>query len=176
MSLFICSNCGCIENTKTIRTLDKSTRSFKYLSKDGYPCMGIAAMSGCGLGNDIDVSIIRPDKPIKKANEVMMLCCECNTGLHHNLFPKEQANDLEKEIASYSKYNMITPYDHKGIRLIACSKEEARNGYKIIKNTDYPKYDKKVELFKNLDINKSLLLNTYSMLRLNPNNIMNKKK
>lgn len=91
MSLFICMECGCIENTNCV--------SRNINTNPEYPNLYRMQMEGYDLGKG-------------EREEIRFLCSECNTGQWHNEFPKEQATEVEKEIASYSECNMITPYDH----------------------------------------------------------------
>jgi len=91
MSLFICMECGCIENTALVsENIDVNS---------DYPNLHRMQMDGYDL-----------DKEEK--GEVRYLCSYCNTGVWHGEFPREQATDKEKEIASFSERNMVTPCDH----------------------------------------------------------------
>lgn len=169
MSLFICSVCGHVENTATVRVLDKNAPigTIAYIHQEGYPCMGISTMCGVDTGvGPVDVSKVRPDKPIKEPNEILLLCCMCNTGVHHDRFPRRLPTDEEKEVASYSKYSMITPYDHD-VRLV--QKEDG--GYKIMKNEDYKKPEE-IRIGnpkKKMNTAMMFALGTATQLGLNPN-------
>ena len=103
MSLFVCDNCGYVENSNLVAV---------GLGKDNeYPNMTLNDM--CGEGTE-EVSITKLDNisgDIKEPEMVLMLCCECNTGTHHDEFTKEYADEAILEIASNSKYNYITPND-----------------------------------------------------------------
>jgi len=91
MSLFICMECGCIENTNLVsKNIDTNPE---------YPNLHRIQMDGFNF-----------DTP--EIGEVKYLCSECNTGIWHGEFEKREADDIEKEIASYSKSNMTTPADH----------------------------------------------------------------
>ena len=91
MSLFICMECGCIENTALV--------SENINVNPDYPNLHRMQMDGYDL-----------DKEEK--GEVRYLCSYCNTGIWHGEFPRKQATDKQKEIASFSECNMVTPYDH----------------------------------------------------------------
>ena len=105
MSIFICSRCGCIENTATCGPNYNHYDMFK-------PNISLMAMQG--HGDDIYINYIPGGEPtlFKPKDKIMMLCSECNTGYWHGQFNKVYPNDREKEIAKLSKYNMITKYDH----------------------------------------------------------------
>ena len=91
MSLFICKECGCIENTNLVdRNIDANKE---------FPNLCVMEMDGFFFDQE-------------ERGEVRYLCSECNTGTWHGEFPKEQANDIEKEIASFSKKGFTTPSDH----------------------------------------------------------------
>jgi len=101
MSLFICENCGCIENHMSMKPKDKNRLN------PNYPNMYLMEMHGAGytdtyVNNDI----------FKYKNDVLMLCSKCNTGAWHDEFERVQATEIEKEIAKYSEFNYITPSDH----------------------------------------------------------------
>lgn len=94
MSLFICSKCGCVENTNLIHGKEDD-RKYSPDATEEYPCYCLQDMHGYG-----------------RCSEITMLCSECNTGTWHGEFTKEQATEEEKYIGSHSKYGMITYYDH----------------------------------------------------------------
>ena len=104
MSLFICSKCSCVENTALAWRSDIKV-------PNGYPDLGMMEMYGEG-----------EDKTIQ------MICSECNQGHWHGEFEKRQATEREKTIAKYSKYGMITKYDHP-IGLLV--KADNDNGYEL---------------------------------------------
>lgn len=111
MSLFICSNCGCVENTNLVND-DKIETKHNMVLPDGmkpYPHMSLMDMMGCSDNEDIIFNGVI----WKKGDEIKMLCSECNTGIWHNQFTKSLPDENEKEIAKYSKYNYITPADHE---------------------------------------------------------------
>jgi len=56
-----------------------------------------------------------------------MICSACNTGTWHNVFKQEKATTKEVVLASFSKYNAITPYDHPEASIESYTK--ARYGY-----------------------------------------------
>lgn len=104
MSLFVCENCGKVENHSSVY-------------KDGvYPGnvegqwnMGLMEMQGNG---DKDLTITKDGKEyIKKANSIYMLCYECNTGEVSTDNERHFASEEEIELSKYSKYRYITPYD-----------------------------------------------------------------
>ena len=99
MSLFICSKCGCVENTNCC------TMGIQYVDGEvvdnGFPNMGPMEMRGYRNPDNID------DK-----SEPMMLCSECNTGKWHGEFEKRQAEPVEILISKFSKLSYITPLDH----------------------------------------------------------------
>lgn len=90
MSLFICQRCGNIENTALAGGEGIQTEV-----TEEHPHLHLMDMQGFGSIDHIE-----------------MLCCECNTGKGHGEFEYEKAGDVEYEIAKYSRYNMITPFDH----------------------------------------------------------------
>jgi hypothetical protein len=98
VSLFICENCKTVENTACVdRNVDTN--------KD-YPNLHMMEMQG--HGND-DIAV---NQYFKKASDILMLCSECNTGIWHGEFDKRTATVDEEKLSMFSKYNMITPYDH----------------------------------------------------------------
>jgi len=91
MSLFICMECGCVENTNCVnRNINTNPE---------YPNLHKMEMDG-----------FIPNR--EERGEIRYLCSECNTGIWHDEFPKKLATDSERLIASFSKTNMITPADH----------------------------------------------------------------
>lgn len=95
MSLFICSKCGCIENTNLVRG---SVDEQQVINSD-YPNLHLSEMTSMKDGN-------------MDSNGIRMLCSECNTGKWHGEFDKKYPTGDERRIASFSRYGMITPYDH----------------------------------------------------------------
>jgi len=89
MGLFICSKCGCIENTNLN---DKGCVE----TTTGYPNLHSMEMY----------------QMIEQGTLDGLLCSKCNTGKWHGDFKQEEANDVDKLLARFSKYNMTTPYDH----------------------------------------------------------------
>jgi len=129
MSLFLCENCGCIENTNLVHA--------NVDTNPAYPNMWLMDMQGHG-GHVVDLSMViisettnneSIKKNIKQPDEILMLCSECNTGLWHGEFERVLGTDNEKAIAKLSKYNAITPYDHPEGSLIKDDTIEC--GYKI---------------------------------------------
>lgn len=113
MSLFVCSKCGCIENTATCSNSELRTVYTAEIKDEDkfFPHMGRMDMDG----HD-DEDIIVNGKVWKRKDEIKVLCSECNDGVWHGEFNKEQATEDELKLAAYSKYNMVTPYDHdKGV-------------------------------------------------------------
>jgi len=131
MSLFICSKCKAIENTALVLASLENEKDFpmpedepekgihirskgnlrQLYRTDRHPCYALMDMQGFGC-----------------IDHVEMLCCECNTGKHHNEFPRTIANEDELKLATYSKYNLITPFDHVDGTII--SDDAARFGYR----------------------------------------------
>jgi len=101
MSLFICENCGCIENHMSMKPKDKNRLN------PNYPNMYLMEMQGLGYKD----TYVNGDI-FKYKDDVLMLCSKCNTGAWHNEFERVQATEIEKEIAEYSEFNYITPSDH----------------------------------------------------------------
>ncbi len=103
MSLFVCMNkkCQCVENTNLV--------SKNIGNNDEYPNMHLMDMQG--HGDEVYVGAIMEYK-FKNKDSILMLCSECNTSIWHNEFPKEKASVELLKLASISKYNAITPYDH----------------------------------------------------------------
>lgn len=122
MPLFICSECGCVENSHLVNKTGKDTIYKHNNSIPGemepkfYPHMDLTDMMASYDHEDILLN----GRIYKGKNEIKMLCSECNTGEHHNEFTKTEPTELDKEIALYSKYNMITPFDHESGALIKC--------------------------------------------------------
>jgi hypothetical protein len=83
--------CGCIENTNLV---DKNINT-----NPEYPNLHRMQMDGF----DLDTG---------ERGEIRYLCSECNTGIWHGEFEKTEATENEKEVASYSKFNFITLFDH----------------------------------------------------------------
>lgn len=111
MSLFVCMECKCIENSNLVHHgVDKD------LSK---PNMWLMDMQGCGshiVTTNLEVverTAFYNKGSVKEPEDILMLCSECNTGTWHGEFDKDIASYEELAMASFSKYNMITPYDHK---------------------------------------------------------------
>lgn len=109
MSLFLCSECGAIENSNLVK---------KSVEKDGvafnpfFPNMSLMEM----MGNKSKPTMVVKDGETvvyKEAKDVVMLCSECNTGSWHGEFEKKKA-EIDSYIlpALFSRYNMLTKYDH----------------------------------------------------------------
>lgn len=125
MSLYICEECGAIENTACC---DRNAGINPL-----YPNMHMMDMQGHGI------EIITKEF-YKEADAVVMLCSECNTSVWHGEFNKNYATEEELAIGSFSKYNMITPYDHKDG--IVIKDNDAPHGYSLnyeskLLNTDF---------------------------------------
>ena len=80
MSLFICDECGCVENTNC--------------NHPPYDMVGIDpefpnmhSMEMAGFNDEYKETGIR--------QKSALLCSECNTGTWHGEFPKEQATEIE---------------------------------------------------------------------------------
>ena len=80
-----------------------------------------------------DQMIVNEEYDAKSSDEMIesgvMLCSECNTGEWHGKFEKEEATVEEIALASFSKYNAITPYDQGEVVII--ESESSRYGYKL---------------------------------------------
>lgn len=132
MALFKCSKCGTIENHSCVNVKHLKTeyqiRQHHIpgeMIDEVYPKMSLMDMQG---HSDEDITV--NGDIFKKKDEVMMLCSKCNTGEWHNEFRREEATEEESEVASYSKYNYITPADHS-VELIASDSNPSR--YKVKK-------------------------------------------
>jgi len=122
MGLFVCSNCKATENTNCVmNSIEYDEEMIKKQKEKGYPCLHLMDMHG--FSNEANVLT-------DKQGEVRMLCCLCNTGIHHKEFDITIANEDEIALAKTSKYNMITPFDSKEIM----SDDNARFGYSLKKN------------------------------------------
>ncbi len=87
MSLFICDKCGCVDNTSLNTDLTDNTN---------YPNMGSMEMSGFG----------KKYEETGEREDIILLCSECNTGVWHNEFPKEQATEIERIMAGQLEGDM----------------------------------------------------------------------
>lgn len=104
MSLFVCENCGKVENHSSIYK-----EGVRPGDVEGQWNMGLMEMQGNG---DKDLTITKDGKEyIKKANSIYMLCYECNTGEVSTDNERHFASEEEIELSKYSKYRYITPYD-----------------------------------------------------------------
>lgn len=108
MSLYVCHKCGGIENTTTYNAnVDMNNLDPKYPNLHLMDMQGASTKDMLVEGKDGIVATF------KKADEVMMLCSECNYGKWHNEFEKSYATEDEKLLALYSYYNLITPFDQE---------------------------------------------------------------
>ncbi len=78
MSLFICDECGCVENSNLCS-------SFLPVGTNG--CPNLSTMEMQGFGKKYEETGIRED--------VILLCSECNTGIWHDEFIKKPATEVE---------------------------------------------------------------------------------
>ena len=101
MSLYVCLTCTATEN-------DSCMRSPK-IKDPKFPNLSLMEMF------------------TKCEHVASMLCSKCNTDERYEGFPEKFATPTELEIASFSKYNYITPFDHCVGLLIHDDKEP--NGY-----------------------------------------------
>lgn len=111
MSLFVCQKCKTIDNTATC-SVDYSPTVYTGMVEDEnlfFPNMGGQDMDGQG-----DEDILLNGVVWKRKDEVKRLCCYCNTGKWHGEFARNYASEDDLKVAKYSKYNMITPFDHEG--------------------------------------------------------------
>lgn len=139
MSLFVCQKCKAIENTNCCHSREYLTNvvddAGNYVA-GGYPDMGLMDMQG--HGDKVYVGeTYKGTKLFKEKDEILMLCSECNVGKWHGEFSKDYATDEELELAKYSAYNMITPYDHDENIIIADN--DAPHGYRLTKTDDIVK-------------------------------------
>lgn len=131
MPLFICSECGVVENSHLVNKTGKNTIYKHNNSIPGemepvfYPCMDLPDMMADYNHEDILLN----GRIYKGKNEIKMLCSKCNTGHWHNEFTRTEPTEIDKEIALYSKYNMITPFDHESGALIKC--EDSISEYQV---------------------------------------------
>jgi len=89
MSLFICFECGCIENTNCCHHGVKFDDNGNKI-KNGFRNWGIMQMYGW-----------RDEEHREKKNyPTHMLCSECNTGTWHNEWEKSYPNDIEIAMAN----------------------------------------------------------------------------
>lgn len=108
MSLFICMDCGCIENNNCVaRNIGANPDK---------PNMRLMDMHGYGDAT-YDVETLKaldytPESSLQKY-PVRMLCSECNTGVWHDEFEKMQATEDEIALSKISKYSMLTPFDQE---------------------------------------------------------------
>ena len=90
MSKYICDSCGAVDDTEHIHiNLGSNNQKPNLMSVD---------MMGIDLCSDRH-----------------MLCSECNTGMWHGKFEKLPATINEEAISKFSKYNMVTQYDHDAL-------------------------------------------------------------
>lgn len=111
MPLFICSECGCIDNIHHVMGMKKMS-VYNYVRDNDifYPNMSKFDMEGLG-DHDYTVNGVI----WKKAEDVKLLCSECNSGTWHDVYDKTKPDENELRIASFSKFGYITPYDHDGL-------------------------------------------------------------
>jgi len=86
MSLFICSQCSCVDNNNLI----EPGTDEKYPNLAQMDMMEISEING----------------------KSRMLCSECNTGKWHGEFSKHMPTEIEKEYTKYSEYGFCTVFDH----------------------------------------------------------------
>ncbi len=99
MSLFICSECGCVENTSCMSPpYDKSKwpKEFSHM-----PNLFLMQMQGYDDGYK--------DQPFGKY-ESRMLCSECNTGQWHDEWEKSMPTHVEKLMADRSQFGIYTSH------------------------------------------------------------------
>lgn len=101
MSLFVCMECGCVENTNLCTPLDRKELD------ENFP--NLFTMEMHGFSRDFDDSEDR---------EIRMLCSECNTGIWHGEFEKTQATDVELRMAelqgemTFTLHPLYKKYEH----------------------------------------------------------------
>lgn len=142
MGLFICMDCGCVENTNC---MDKITGE----KNVDYPNMCRMEMDG----------FTEEYEDTKVRGPITYLCSKCNTGTAHTEFALIKAIPDEIELASYSPTNAITPNDHPE----GCITGSFNEGYKV---------DERYKLFVQIfgkDVNKdnNLLFKIYLEDRMN---------
>lgn len=125
MSLFVCMECGAIENTNCI------TRNLN--SNPEYPNLHMMDMHGFSSKEKVAevVSKLKGECRwlVDENRHIVMLCSECNTGRYHNEFEKMYATDEELALAHTSEYNMVTPFDHP--ELTIKKDDNCRVGYRL---------------------------------------------
>lgn len=127
MSLFMCDHCGNIENSNRVND-DIVKSDYEVSFRDNlYPNMSRTEMEGHGKRLIYTGRIIK-DNGAKFADEVLMLCNECNTGNKDREYRKATKDELK--VAKLSKYNYITPFDHRDRDVEFIKDDNEPSGYK----------------------------------------------
>lgn len=114
MSLFLCSRCGCIENTNLVnKNYEPTLCHFNGDEKDFHPSLFRMSMDGYD-----DEDIYLNGKIWKHRSEIMYLCSECNTGTWHDEFEKTMPSERTIILSQFSKAGYITKYDHDECSII----------------------------------------------------------
>ena len=125
MSLFLCSRCGCIENTNLVNKTYKPTLChFNGDEKDFHPSLSRMSMDGYD-----DEDIYLNGKIWKHRSDIMYLCSECNTGTWHDEFEKTMPSERTVILSQFSKAGYITTYDHDECSIIK-DNDDVECGYK----------------------------------------------
>lgn len=125
MSLFLCSRCGCIENTNLINKEYKPTiYQFNGDEKDFHPNLSRMEMDGFGK-EDIYLN----GNIWKHASDILYLCSECNTGIWHNEFEKTMPSERTVILSQFSKAGYVTTYDHDECSIIK-DNDDVECGYR----------------------------------------------
>ena len=126
MSLFLCSRCGCIENTNLVNKTYKPTLChFNGDEKDFHPSLSRMSMDGYD-----DEDIYLNGKIWKHRSDIMYLCSECNTGTWHDEFEKTMPSERTVILSQFSKAGYITKYDHAECSIIEDDDDVFECGYR----------------------------------------------
>lgn len=100
MSLFVCMNCGAVENTNCCNPRESGVKE----GDNGFPNMHTMDMHGFD-----DVYEKSADKyEDRTRSPIRMLCSECNTGTWHDEFEKGYPTEAEALMASQLEDNTFT--------------------------------------------------------------------
>lgn len=116
MPLFLCSKCGCIENSHLVNKTETYVPTvYNYEGDESkfFPHMSKMKMDGFDKED-----IIVNDNVWKRKDEKKFLCSECNTGHWHEEFTKSFPSENTKILSLFSSCGFITPYDQDEISYI----------------------------------------------------------
>lgn len=126
MSLFLCSRCGCIENTNLVnKNYEPTLYHFNGDEKDFHPNLFRMSMDGYD-----DEDIYLNGKMWKHKSDIMYLCSECNTGTWHGEFEKTMPSKRTVILSQFSKAGYITTYDHDMYSIIEDDDDVFECGYR----------------------------------------------